>query len=217
MWALGVILYRLCAREAIWFENDEDNIKNDSGHLLKLALWTDGLKMQRLQIIEDTATRALVSNLLEKDPWRRPCCIQDVLSMPFDEADVVRLQLNPLDPHQSCQSSKFVGDVVDIKIGKFSDAAYGLRPYLKVPASWNEDAACSIKGMQDEVELLRECSNCARIQADVLEQLGRREFAATKQLASALAAQEEQRKQGVALTFCDVILALRSEISANGA
>jgi hypothetical protein len=216
MWALGVILYRLCAREAIWFENDEDNIKNDSGHLLKLALWTDGLKTQRLQKIEDTATRALVSNLLEKDPWRRPRCIQDVLSMPFDEADVVRLQLKHLVPHQSCQSSKFVGDAVDIKIGKFSDAAYGLRPYLKVPASWNEDAACSIKGMRDEVKLLRECSNCARIQADVLEQLGRREFAATKQMASALAAQEEQRKQGAALTFCDAILALQSEISANG-
>jgi len=216
MWALGVILYRLCAREAIWFENDEDNIKDDSGHLLELALWTDGLKMQRLQKIEDTATRALVSNLLEKDPWKRPRCIHDVLSMPFDETDIVRLKLQYLVPHESCHSSNLVGNIVDIQTGKFSDAAYGLRPYLKVTASWNEEAACSLKGMQDEVELLTECSNCAKIQAGVLKQLGRNEYDSTQKLANALAELEEQRKQGVALTSWDSVAALRSEISANG-
>ena len=49
MWALGVILYRLCARESLWSEDDEDNVKDASGHLLELALWTDAFKEERLQ------------------------------------------------------------------------------------------------------------------------------------------------------------------------
>jgi serine/threonine protein kinase len=216
MWALGVILYRLCAREAIWFENDEDNIKNDSGHLLKLALWTDGLKMQRLQKIEDTVTRGLVSNLLEKDPWKRPRCILDVLSMPFDETDFVRLKLEHLIPHESSPCSNLVGNVIDIKTGKFSDAAYGLRSYQKVSASWNEEAACSLGGMQDEVERLRDCPKCAEVQADVLEQLGRVDGTINRKLASLLAALEEERKQGLPLASWDSATALRCEIAASG-
>ena len=57
MWALGVILYRFAARESLWSEDDEDNIKNGSGHLLELVLWTDAFKQERLQKIDDTATR----------------------------------------------------------------------------------------------------------------------------------------------------------------
>ena len=34
-------------------------------------------------------------------------------------------------------------------------------------------AACTLQGMQDEVELLKDCADCARVQADVLQQLGR--------------------------------------------
>jgi hypothetical protein len=216
MWALGVILYRLCARESIWFENDEDNIKNDSGHMLKLALWTDGLKMQRLQKIEDTVTRALVSNLLEKDAWKRPRCILDVLSMPFDETDVVKLKLEHLVPHEGCHCSNLVGNVIDMKTGKFSDAAYGLRSYLKVPASWNEEAACSLEGMRGEVERLRDCPKCAIVQADVLDQLGRNDGTTNRQLASALAALEVEREQGATLTSLDCANALRCEIAASG-
>jgi hypothetical protein len=66
MWALGVILYRFAAREALWAEDDEDNIKYGSSNFLDLALWTDAFKQERLQKIDDTATRELVSKLLEK-------------------------------------------------------------------------------------------------------------------------------------------------------
>jgi serine/threonine protein kinase len=171
MWALGVILYRLCARESLWSEDDEDNIKDDSGHLLELALWTDAFKEERLQKIEDTATRTLVSKLLEKDPWKRPRSIDDVLAIPFNEMDVIKLHLQQMVPSDASQSSNLVGSVKDLRTGKFSDAAYGLRPYLKVAGDWNEEAACTLQGMQDEVDVLKDCPDCAQVQADVLQQL----------------------------------------------
>jgi serine/threonine protein kinase len=213
IWALGVILFRFSARESLFSEDDEDNIKDGSGRL-KLALWTDAFKQQRLQKIDDTATRVLVSKLLEKEPWKRPRCISDVLAMPFNEMDVIKLKLQQTVPSDASQSSNLVGSVKDLRTGKFSDAAYGLRPYLKVADDWSEDAACTLQGMQDEVDLLKDCPDCAQVQADVLQQLGRSEAAATQKLASALAELKEQRKKGAKLAAADVVKALRSDISA---
>jgi hypothetical protein len=109
-----------------------------------------------------------------------------------------------------------VGSVKDLRTGKFSDAAYGLRPYLKVADDWNEEVACSMQGMQDEVDLLKDCPNCAQIQADILHQLGRSEAAATQKLASALVELKEQRKNRAKLADADVVKALRSDISTAG-
>ncbi len=216
MWALGVILYRLCARRSLWSEDDEDNIKDDAGHLLELAQWTDAFKEDRLQKIEDTATRMLVSKLLEKQPWKRPRSIDDVLAMPLNEMDVIKLKLQQTVAHDASRSSNLVGSVKDLRTGKFSDAAYGLRPYLKVADDWNEEAACTLQGMQDEVDVLKDCPDCAQVQADVLQQLGRNEAAATQKLAMALAELKQQRKQGATLAAVDVVKALRSDISAAG-
>jgi hypothetical protein len=69
--------------------------------------------------------------------------------------------------------------------------------------------------MQDEVELLKDCADCARVQADVLQQLGRSEAAATQKLASALAELKEQRKKIAPFAAADTVSKLRSEISAN--
>jgi serine/threonine protein kinase len=215
MWALGVILYRFCARRSLWSEDDEDNIKDDSG-LMELALWTDDCKQERLQRIDDTATRELVSKLLAKEPWKRPRSIDDVLALPFNEADVIKLKLQETVPHDAHQSSNFVGSVKDLRTGKFSDAAFGLRPYLKVADDWDEAAACTLQGMQDEVELLKDCADCARVQADVLQQLGRSEAAATQKLASALAELKEHRKKRAPLAAAATVKQLRSEISATG-
>jgi hypothetical protein len=198
------------------YEDDEDNVKDASGHLLELALWTDAFKEQRLQKIEDTATRTLVSKLLEKQPWKRPRSIDDVLAMPFNEMDVIKLKLQQTVPSDASQSSNLVGSVKDLRTGKFSDAAYGLRPYLKVAGDWNEEAACTLQGMQDEVDVLKDCPDCAQVQADVLQQLKRGEAAATKKLASALAELKQQRKQGATLAAADVVKALRSDISTAG-
>jgi hypothetical protein len=216
MWALGVILYRFCARQSLFYEDDEDNIKADSDYIIELARWTDEFKHQRLQNIEDTATRTLVSKLLEKQPWKRPRSIDDVLAMPFNEMDVIKLKLQQTVPSDASQSSNLVGSVKDLRTGKFSDAAYGLRPYLKVAGDWNEEAACTLQGMQDEVDVLKDCPDCAQVQADVLQQLKRGEAAATEKLASALAELKQQRKQGATLAAADVVKALRSDISTAG-
>ena len=216
MWALGVILYRLSARESLWSEDDEYNVKGGTGHLLEHALWTDAFKEERLQKIDDTATRSLVSKLLEKDPWKRPRSIGDVLAMPFNEMDVIKLKLQQTVPSDASQSSNLVGSVKDLRTGKFSDAAYGLRPYLKVADDWKEEAACTLQGMQDEVDLLKDCPDCAQVQADVLQRLGRSEAAATLKLKSALAELREQRKKGAAQPAAAEVVKSRSEISAAG-
>jgi serine/threonine protein kinase len=216
MWALGVILYRLCSRDSLLHEDDEDNIKYGSNNFLDLALWTDAFKQERLQRIEDTATRQLVSRLLAKEPWKRPRSIDDVLSIPFNEMDIIKLKLQQTVPQDADQSSNLVGSVKDLRTGKFSDAAYGLRPYLKVAADWDEAAACTLQGMQDEVERLKDCADCAQVQADVLHQLHRGEATATRKLASALAELKEQRKNGVPLAAADAIKRLRADISGAG-
>jgi hypothetical protein len=216
MWALGVILYRLCSRLSLFIEDDQDNCKFNED-LGELALWTDADKMQRLKNIDDTATRELVSKLLSKEPWKRPRSIDDVLSMPFHERDVIALKLQQMVPHEAHQSSNFVGSVKDLRTGNFSDAAaFGLRPYLKIAADWDEAAARTLQGMQDEVERLKDCDACARVQADVLERLGRSEAAATQQLAAALAELKEQRQKGEPSSAADKVNKLRSEISAAG-
>jgi serine/threonine protein kinase len=196
IWALGIILYRMSARRSLWNEDDDDNIKDDSGHLLELARWSDDLKQQRLQNIDDTATRLLVSRLLEKQPWNRPTCIDKVLSMPFNEFDVIKLKLQRMVPHDASASSNLVGSIKDLRTGKFSDAAYGLGHYLRVAADWDESAACRLAGMREEVERLKDCPGCAHVQADVLLLLQRGEAHTTLQLALALAELKNHREYG---------------------
>jgi len=134
--------------------------------------------------------------------------------MPFNEMDVIKLKLQQTVPSDASQSSNLVGSIKDLRTGKFSDAAYGLRPYLKVADDWREEAACTLQGMQDEVDLLKDCPDCAQVQADVLQRLERKEAAATLRLKIALAELREQRKKGAAQpAAADVVKALRSDIS----
>jgi len=215
MWALGVILYRMSARESLFSEDDEDNIKGGTSHLLELAMWTDAFKEERLQKIDDTATRLLVSKLLEKHPWKRPRCIDEVLAMPFHEIDVIKQKLQQMILHDASQSSNLVGSVNDLRTGKFKDAAKGLRHYLQVAVNWIEEDACSLQGMQDEIDLLKDCPDCARVQAVVLQQLGYINIAIiTCKLASALDKLTEQRKMGTTVAEADIVAELRSDIAA---
>jgi serine/threonine protein kinase len=216
MWALGVILYRLSARESLLSEDDEDNIKSGTGHLLELALWTDAFKEERLQKIDDTATRELVSKLLEKDPWKRPRSIDDVLAMSFNEMDVIKLKLQQTVLQDSSASNNLVGSLNDLVTGKFSHAAYGLRHFLKVADDWNEEAACTLPGMQHEVDVLKDCPDCAQVQAGVLQQLKRGEADATLKLAAALSQLKDQRKHGTPVTADGIVKVLRTEISTAG-
>ncbi len=174
----------------LWNEDDDDNITDNSGHLIELARWSDEFKQQRLQNIEDTATRLLVSKLLdkllEKEPWKRPTCIDDVLTMPFNELDVVKSKQQQTVRQDVSTSSNLVGNVNDLRTGKFSHAAHGLRYFLQVADDWDKKAACTLKGMQDEVGLLKDCPDCAKLQASFLQDLKRDEAGTTLKLAAAL-------------------------------
>jgi hypothetical protein len=213
MWSLGAVMYELFTNETLFHGNSvSDNI--DLDELPILAEWTDDIKSKRLQKIEDTATREFLSKMLEKDPLKRPRSINDLLTLPFHELDVIKLKLQQTIPHDANQSSNFVGSVKDLRTGKFSDAAFGLRPYLKVAVDWDEAAACTLLGMQHEVDLLKDCPDCAQVQAGVLQQLGRTEAAKTQKLASALAELKLQRRKKTPVAAADIVNGLRAEISA---
>jgi serine/threonine protein kinase len=217
MWSLGVLLYRFSARESLFPENDDDNIKEASDHLLQAAHWAPKFKDERLQKIDDTATRLLVSRLLQKDPRDRPFSINHVLAMPFNEMDVIKMKLEEQIFKHDDISSNLVGSVKDLRTGKFSDAARGLRSYLQVADNWDENAACQLQGIEDEVDALKDCPDCARAQAAALLRIGREEATATQELATALALLQQQRKQGQdTQAAADAVKALRSNISIAG-
>jgi len=217
IWSLGVLLYRFSARESLFSENDDDNIKEDSGHLMQLAEWTPKFKDERLQKIDDTATRKLVAQLLQRDPRMRPASIDAVLTIPFNEMDIIKLKLEQMVPHDESRSSNLVGSVNHLRTGKFSDAAHGLRSYLKVADSWNEKAACTLKGMEDEVDLLKDCPDCAQVQAAVLLQMERQEAIHTVELQKALALLRQQRQLGQDTKAAGfTVKAHRSKLSSDG-
>jgi hypothetical protein len=157
-----------------------------------------------------------VSRLLEKEPWKRPRSIDDVLAMPFNEMDVIKLKLQQTVLQDSSASNNLVGSLNDLVTGKFSHAAYGLRHFLKVPDDWNEQAACTLQGMQHEVDVLKDCPDCAQVQAGVLQQLNRGEADATLKLAAALSQLKDQRKHGTPVTADGIVKVLRTEISSAG-
>jgi hypothetical protein len=59
--------------------------------------------------------------------------------------------------------------------------------------------------MQHEVDLLKDCSNCAQIQADGLQQLGRTEAAKKQKLAAALPELKQQRKKKTPVAAADIV------------
>jgi serine/threonine protein kinase len=80
IWALGVLFFRFASRESLFSEDDEDNIKTDSGHLQLLMQWTPEFKSSRLSKITDPLMRNLAAQLLMKEPWLRPRSIDHVLA-----------------------------------------------------------------------------------------------------------------------------------------
>jgi len=83
MWSLGCVLFQLSAGESLWQANDEDNI-TDKENLRLLCEWTSATKKKKLaKIADNVLARNLVSQLLSKEPSRRPATIGHVLAHPF--------------------------------------------------------------------------------------------------------------------------------------
>ena len=80
MWSVGVIFFELCAGEPLFLSDEEDNIDADA--LVSLEQWSNDLKRKKLSKINDPYARHLLSQLLQKDPKRRPLT-RRVLAHPF--------------------------------------------------------------------------------------------------------------------------------------
>jgi serine/threonine protein kinase len=87
IWSLGVILYQLCHSEVIpLFQcGQDDNLtddKNREDNLYILSQWSDEMKIKKLSQITNMEARNLISQMLMKDPSRRPT-IERILAHPF--------------------------------------------------------------------------------------------------------------------------------------
>lgn len=79
-WAYGVVLYELFTGKKLLFADCDDNI--DEIDLLDVYNFTSSFKKKKLQSISDPLARNLVSQLLMKDPSRRPT-MEQVLAHSF--------------------------------------------------------------------------------------------------------------------------------------
>ena len=80
MWSVGVIFFELCTGEPLFLADEGDNIDDDA--LVSLNLWSNELKRKKLAKVTDPYARHLLSQLLQKDPGRRPLT-RRVLAHPF--------------------------------------------------------------------------------------------------------------------------------------
>jgi len=79
-WSFGVVLFELCSGIPLFLANSEDNIFYES--MLDLYAFTDKYKKKRMAEIQNMEARNLVSQMLTKDPLKRPRMAQ-VLDHPF--------------------------------------------------------------------------------------------------------------------------------------
>jgi hypothetical protein len=79
-WSYGVVLFELFTGKKLLFADCDDNI--DMTDLFDVYHFTRVFKQRKLQTIEDTFARNLVSQLLNKDPTLRPN-MKQVLAHPF--------------------------------------------------------------------------------------------------------------------------------------
>lgn len=87
VWSLGCILYELCSKEVLpLFQSDrDDNISEDvdyQDNIYVLAEWEDTVKYRKLHHIKDDMARMLISQMLSRDPTKRPT-LDRILQHPF--------------------------------------------------------------------------------------------------------------------------------------
>ncbi len=99
------------------------------------------------------------------------------------------------------QSKGMVRDLRDFRVGEFADHANGLKQFLKVRDDWAPAKECA--ELEEEVRRLRDCPQCAKVQADVLKEMASEGDALwlktseiTARLADDLAALQSARRTG---------------------
>ena len=87
VWSAGCILYQLDSKDSLplWQCGQDDNLSDnigDADSLYTLSEFSDEVKAKKLDLIEDPLLRNLVSQMLTKDPSKRPS-ISRILAHPF--------------------------------------------------------------------------------------------------------------------------------------
>jgi len=80
-WALGAMLYQLCTGTTLWKADVHDNLVDDLD-LRRLSEWSSDTKEEKLSRLECRFARSLISQLLVKEPAKRPD-IPHILSSAF--------------------------------------------------------------------------------------------------------------------------------------
>ena len=81
MWSLGCVLYYLCTGETLFQGNTSDSLADDIS-FYTLSVWSTETKVGKLSKIADSSASNIISQLLHKDPTKRPDT-SHVLSHPF--------------------------------------------------------------------------------------------------------------------------------------
>jgi serine/threonine protein kinase len=79
-WSVGVVLYHMCSGKPLLFYDDEDNIEESD--LVALANCSREWMRERLDKISNREAQNLVSQLLSRDPFKRPS-MERALQHPF--------------------------------------------------------------------------------------------------------------------------------------
>ena len=87
VWSLGCVLFQMCNTDVVplFQGNQEDNLTDDASkedNLFALAGWTQDNKERKLRRVADPLARNLLSQMLHREPSKRPL-LSRVLAHPF--------------------------------------------------------------------------------------------------------------------------------------
>ena len=141
--------------------------------------------------------------------------VQSDVLMP-ELSEQVRKKVREMLKQGGKEDGRMVGDLIDLKSGEFEDAALGMKRFLGVSESWDQDKECTVEGIIAEVRALCNCPGCAWEQARVLKAMGRDKDAEnTERLASALESLlQAQLNDELTQSHFDSVASIRSEIDA---
>ena len=171
---------RLVTRQPLFHETVEDNLtpctSDENDHWKDLEQWTPEIKKSRLSPIEgkEKNIRDLVSQLLEKDPWKRPKRVGDLYSTcKYFESESLALEMESIEAWLLKNYKRQSGPVQE---GKFTTPSLVMKAYnprtLRTNMHIDDDQPVdhSLLGMELEVNALADCPKCAEVQAQALEQ-----------------------------------------------
>ena len=100
VWSLGCVLYQLCNSDVrpLFQGGQDDNLSadmRDDDNLWMLAAWQDSLKSKKLAKVVDANARNLLSQMLSRDPLKRPSLAR-IIAHPFlSKKSVTRMNGEP--------------------------------------------------------------------------------------------------------------------------